>query len=194
MNMPVLLRFARDLAAQPRALAHSALRELSRVGLFVAIRSNVPCDGQRQVGTGSEPSLTNALRIRREIARMKESAGGLAVRAGYFLIERFSFSYVVAAQAPVHIRRTRRPGERRGPPEMHLSNDAKERTTILLVEDECLLRDMLEETLTEAGFAVLSAASGEERLPCSAGCRCRGRLSRTSISAAPGGTGGSSPV
>ena len=45
---------------------------------------------------------------------------------------------------------------------MHLSNDANERTTILLVEDERLLRDMLEETLTEAGFAVLSAASGEE--------------------------------
>ena len=84
------------------------------------------------------------------------------MRAVYFLIERFGFSYVVAAQAPVHIRRTRRPGERPGPPEMHLSNDANERTTILLVEDECLLRDMLEETLTEAGFAVLSAASGEE--------------------------------
>jgi CheY-like chemotaxis protein len=45
---------------------------------------------------------------------------------------------------------------------MHLSNDANERTTILLVEDECLLHDMLEETLIEAGFAVLSAASGEE--------------------------------
>jgi hypothetical protein len=30
------------------------------------------------------------------------------VRAVYFLIERFGFSYVVAAQAPVHIRRTRR--------------------------------------------------------------------------------------
>jgi DNA-binding response OmpR family regulator len=45
---------------------------------------------------------------------------------------------------------------------MHLSDNAKERTTILLVEDECLLPDMLEETLTEAGFAVLSAASGED--------------------------------
>jgi DNA-binding response OmpR family regulator len=43
---------------------------------------------------------------------------------------------------------------------MHLSND--ERTTILLVENECLLRDMLEKTLTEAGFVNLSAASGEQ--------------------------------
>jgi DNA-binding response OmpR family regulator len=48
---------------------------------------------------------------------------------------------------------------------MHLSNNAKERTTILPVEDECLLHDMLEETLIEAGFAVQSAASGEEAAP-----------------------------
>jgi DNA-binding response OmpR family regulator len=46
--------------------------------------------------------------------------------------------------------------------EMHLSNTPGPRATILLVEDEFLLRDMLEETLTEAGYAVLSAASGEE--------------------------------
>ncbi|WP_349521891.1 hypothetical protein [Bradyrhizobium canariense] len=31
-----------------------------------------------------------------------------------------------------------------------------------MVEDEDLLREMLEETLLEAGFGVLSAASGEE--------------------------------
>jgi DNA-binding response OmpR family regulator len=47
---------------------------------------------------------------------------------------------------------------------MHLSNshDASERSTILLVEDEYLLREMLEETLVEAGYGVVSAASGEE--------------------------------
>lgn len=47
---------------------------------------------------------------------------------------------------------------------MHLSNsqDPAERSTILLVEDEDLLREMLEETLAEAGYGVLSAASGEE--------------------------------
>ncbi|RXT42980.1 response regulator [Bradyrhizobium betae] len=47
---------------------------------------------------------------------------------------------------------------------MHLSNsqDASERSTILLVEDEDLLREMLEETLVEAGYGVVSAASGEE--------------------------------
>ncbi|MCK1337418.1 response regulator [Bradyrhizobium sp. 38] len=46
---------------------------------------------------------------------------------------------------------------------MHLSNsrNASERSTILLVEDEDLLREMLEETLVEAGYGVLSAASGE---------------------------------
>lgn len=48
--------------------------------------------------------------------------------------------------------------------EMHLSNsqDPAERPTILLIEDEDLLREMLEETLVEAGYGVLSAASGEE--------------------------------
>ncbi|MCK1302022.1 response regulator [Bradyrhizobium sp. 24] len=47
---------------------------------------------------------------------------------------------------------------------MHLSNsqDIGARSIILLVEDEDLLREMLEETLLEAGFGVLSAASGEE--------------------------------
>jgi DNA-binding response OmpR family regulator len=46
---------------------------------------------------------------------------------------------------------------------MHLRNTPSgERAAILLVEDEYLLRDMLEEALAEAGFAVLSAASGEE--------------------------------
>lgn len=47
---------------------------------------------------------------------------------------------------------------------MHLSNsqDPAERPTILLVEDEDLLREMLEETLVEAGYGVVSAASGEE--------------------------------
>ncbi|MCK1339449.1 response regulator [Bradyrhizobium sp. 38] len=47
---------------------------------------------------------------------------------------------------------------------MHLSNsqDPAERATILLVEDEDLLREMLEETLVEAGYGVVSAASGEE--------------------------------
>ncbi|UPJ76383.1 response regulator [Bradyrhizobium sp. 187] len=46
---------------------------------------------------------------------------------------------------------------------MHLSNsqDSAERPTILLVEDEDLLREMLEETLIEAGYGVVSAASGE---------------------------------
>jgi CheY-like chemotaxis protein len=46
---------------------------------------------------------------------------------------------------------------------MHLSNsqDPAERPTILLVEDEDLLREMLEETLVEAGYGVVSAASGE---------------------------------
>ncbi|MCK1480395.1 response regulator [Bradyrhizobium sp. 197] len=46
---------------------------------------------------------------------------------------------------------------------MHLSNSPgpAERSTILLVEDEDLLREMLEETLVEAGYGVLSAASGE---------------------------------
>jgi two-component system, cell cycle response regulator CpdR len=48
--------------------------------------------------------------------------------------------------------------------EMHLSNSrhAAEQAMVLLVEDEDLLRDMLEETLRDAGFGVLSAASGEE--------------------------------
>jgi DNA-binding response OmpR family regulator len=47
---------------------------------------------------------------------------------------------------------------------MHLSNspDAARRPVILLVEDEDLLREMLEETLMEAGYGVVSAASGEE--------------------------------
>jgi DNA-binding response OmpR family regulator len=47
---------------------------------------------------------------------------------------------------------------------MHLSNsqDPAVRSTILLVEDEDLLREMLEETLVEAGYGVISAASGEE--------------------------------
>jgi CheY-like chemotaxis protein len=47
---------------------------------------------------------------------------------------------------------------------MHLSNspDAAGRPVILLVEDEDLLREMLEETLMEAGYGVVSAASGEE--------------------------------
>lgn len=47
---------------------------------------------------------------------------------------------------------------------MHLSNsqDPAERPTILLVEDEDLLREMLEDTLVEAGYGVVSAASGEE--------------------------------
>jgi len=42
------------------------------------------------------------------------------------------------------------------------SQDAAERSIILLVEDEDLLREMLEETLMEAGYGVVSAASGEE--------------------------------
>jgi DNA-binding response OmpR family regulator len=47
---------------------------------------------------------------------------------------------------------------------MHLSNsqDAAEQAMVLLVEDEDLLREMLEDTLSEAGFGVLTAASGEE--------------------------------
>ncbi|MCK1439884.1 response regulator [Bradyrhizobium sp. 15] len=47
---------------------------------------------------------------------------------------------------------------------MHLSNshNGAERSTILLVEDEALRREMLEETLIEAGYKVVSAASGEE--------------------------------
>lgn len=47
---------------------------------------------------------------------------------------------------------------------MHLSNsqDALEGWTVLLVEDEDLLREMLEETLPEAGYGVISAAAGEE--------------------------------
>ncbi|MCK1453278.1 response regulator [Bradyrhizobium sp. 35] len=47
---------------------------------------------------------------------------------------------------------------------MHLSNshNAADGSTILLVEDEALLREMLEETLIEAGYGVVSAASGEE--------------------------------
>jgi two-component system, cell cycle response regulator CpdR len=47
---------------------------------------------------------------------------------------------------------------------MHLSNsqDASEGATILVVEDEDLLREMLEETLVEAGYGVISAASGGE--------------------------------
>jgi two-component system cell cycle response regulator CpdR len=46
---------------------------------------------------------------------------------------------------------------------MHLSNSpgAAETSTILLVEDEDLLREMLEDALVEAGYRVLSAASGE---------------------------------
>ncbi|MGY3405020.1 CheY-like chemotaxis protein [Bradyrhizobium sp. GM5.1] len=42
------------------------------------------------------------------------------------------------------------------------SQDAAERSIILLVEDEDLLREMLEETLLEVGYGVVSAASGEE--------------------------------
>ncbi|MET4291916.1 CheY-like chemotaxis protein [Bradyrhizobium sp. LB1.3] len=47
---------------------------------------------------------------------------------------------------------------------MQLSNsqEAAGRPKILLVEDEDLLREMLEETLKEAGYGVVCAASGEE--------------------------------
>ena len=45
---------------------------------------------------------------------------------------------------------------------MHLSNSQHSAEMVLLVEDEDLLREMLEDTLSEAGFGVLSAASGEE--------------------------------
>ena len=47
---------------------------------------------------------------------------------------------------------------------MHLSNsqNTSDASTILLVEDEFLLREMLEEILTEAGYSVQSASSAEE--------------------------------
>ncbi len=41
--------------------------------------------------------------------------------------------------------------------------------TLLLVEDEALLRDLFRETLEEAGFEVLAAGSGEEALAVAAG-------------------------
>ena len=47
---------------------------------------------------------------------------------------------------------------------MHLSSSqyVRDRSTILLVEDEFLLREMFGEILTEAGHSVQSAASAEE--------------------------------
>jgi hypothetical protein len=80
--------------------------------------------------------------------------------------------------------------------EMHLSNsqDSAERPTILLVEDEDLLREMLEETLIEAGYGVVSAASGEA----ATNLLSRPPLPRALVAdinlAAPGWTDGSSPV
>jgi hypothetical protein len=66
MNLPVLLRFVQVLS--PVTLLRSRVRlrtapsrELSPVGLFVAIRSNVPCEVQRQGWNGFRTRIRRAL-------------------------------------------------------------------------------------------------------------------------------------
>jgi CheY-like chemotaxis protein len=45
---------------------------------------------------------------------------------------------------------------------MHNARNPSEQSTILLVEDVDLIREMLQDSLVEAGYVVISAASGEE--------------------------------
>ncbi|MBM7486812.1 DNA-binding response OmpR family regulator [Bradyrhizobium sp. USDA 3686] len=62
---------------------------------------------------------------------------------------------------------------------MHLGHcqETSPGSTIVLVEDEDLLRELLEETLVEAGYGVLSTASGEE----AAGLLNRGSVPRVLV-------------